>query len=146
MYGKADLMKIVGSIDRDSALTTLISIGVPTMFLEWIKVCITIPSFSSFFFLARLYQLAEPFPFMILKSQATHQYSWRLFSWRKGLRQGNPPSPYLRVPVMEVLSSLLNAIPRAEFVRYHPSCSRVQLTNLCFTNDLRHSSRVMMIF
>lgn len=50
MYGKADLMKIVGSIDRDSALTTLISIGVPTMFLEWIKVCITIPSFSSFFF------------------------------------------------------------------------------------------------
>lgn len=43
---KADLMKVFDSTDWDSVLTILISIGVPTMFLEWIKDCISIPPFS----------------------------------------------------------------------------------------------------
>lgn len=45
MCGKTDT-KVFDSIDWDSALTTLISIGAPNKFLQWIKVCIMIPSFS----------------------------------------------------------------------------------------------------
>jgi hypothetical protein len=48
------------------------------------------------------------------------------FKGAKGLRQWDSLSPYLFVIAMEVFSKL----------KFHPRCSKLKLTHLCFVNDL----------
>ena len=61
--------------------------------------------------------------------------SWKVFfHGRKGLRQGDPLSPFLFVMVMEVLSRMLNSPPQ-DF-QFHQFCEKVRLTHLTFADDL----------
>ncbi|XP_038994336.1 uncharacterized protein LOC120118357 [Hibiscus syriacus] len=58
------------------------------------------------------------------------------FKGTKGVRQGDPLFPYLVVITMNVLSNLLDKAAVHGVIQYHPKCHRVQLTNLCFADDL----------
>ena len=55
----------------------------------------------------------------------------------RGLRQGDPVSPYLFTIVMEVLNLiLLRRINQTGQFTYHQGCEELKITNLCFADDL----------
>lgn len=58
------------------------------------------------------------------------------FMGTKGLRQGDPLSPYLFVLTMEVLAQMLNANFRAGLIGLHPHAASPMVTHLSFADDI----------
>lgn len=58
------------------------------------------------------------------------------FQARKGLRQEDPISPYLFVLVMEYLSRRLKTLKNMPDFNFHPRCAKMNLTHICFVDDL----------
>ncbi|CAA7034489.1 unnamed protein product [Microthlaspi erraticum] len=58
------------------------------------------------------------------------------FKGKTGLRQGDPLSPILFLMIMNVLSLMLNKAATEGSFDYHPGCEDLQLTHLCFADDL----------
>nr|GEX32247.1 putative reverse transcriptase domain, reverse transcriptase zinc-binding domain protein [Tanacetum cinerariifolium] len=56
---------------------------------------------------------------------------------KRGLQQGDPLSPYLFTLVMEILTLMLKRKVRlSNSFSFHRYCSKLELINLCFTDDL----------
>ncbi|GKC01404.1 RNA-directed DNA polymerase, eukaryota, reverse transcriptase zinc-binding domain protein [Tanacetum coccineum] len=71
--------------------------------------------------------------FSICVNGQVHGY----FKGAKGLRQGDPSSPYLFTLVMEVLNLILIKNIEAEGnFKYHAGCKELKITHLCFADDL----------
>jgi hypothetical protein len=112
---KVDLMKAYGSIKWDFMMHSLHCFGFPGKFLMWIKECITSHRFT------------------ICLNGTPVGY----FEGKKGLRQGDPLSPYLFVLAMEVFARIMVGLTVEGLgFKFHHKCLKLRLTHLCFADDL----------
>lgn len=58
------------------------------------------------------------------------------FKGKRGLRQGDPVSPYIFVLCMEIFSRKLKAMSENQDISFHLKCKEVGLVHLAFANDL----------
>ncbi|KAL0282661.1 UNVERIFIED_CONTAM: Retrovirus-related Pol polyprotein from type-2 retrotransposable element R2DM [Sesamum radiatum] len=111
---KIDIQKAYDSVQWDFLFETLKLFQFPLQFITWIEQCVTTAMFS------------------ISLNGCLH-----FFAGARGLRQGDPVSPYLFVIVMEILHVLLKLrIQSEEEFRYHWKCSELGIINLCFADDV----------
>lgn len=112
---KVDIQKAYDTVNWDFLKTVLIRFGFHSSMVHWIMVCLTSASFS------------------ICVNGELHGF----FKSKRGLRQGDPMSPYLFTIVMEVFNLMVKRqIRRDDRFRYHWGCKKLMLTHLCFADDL----------
>ncbi|KAL0439808.1 UNVERIFIED_CONTAM: LINE-1 retrotransposable element O protein [Sesamum latifolium] len=112
---KVDLRKAYDTVEWDFLIATLQLFGFPNSFIKWIEECVTTSSFS------------------VCLNGSVHGF----FGGARGLRQGDPMSPYLFVLVMEVLSMILQQlIEQDEEFTFHWKCRDIGLFQLSFADDL----------
>ncbi|KAI9174132.1 hypothetical protein LWI28_012433 [Acer negundo] len=112
---KVDLMKAFDMVDWGFLLETLAAFHFQPRVIKWIKACLTTPKFS-----------------ISLNGELAG-----FFSGKRGLRQGDPMTPYLFVIAMEVLSKILvNRIADSHSFKFHWKCDEIKLSHLCFADDL----------
>ncbi|GJR74621.1 hypothetical protein Tco_0086986 [Tanacetum coccineum] len=59
------------------------------------------------------------------------------FKGKRGLRQGDPMFPYIFTLIMEFLTLILHrSVKDSNSFTYHHYCSKLNIINLCFANDL----------
>nr|XP_016511332.1 PREDICTED: uncharacterized protein LOC107828514 [Nicotiana tabacum] len=83
-------------------------------FIGWIMECVTTVSYS----LALNGGLTRPFPA------------------KRGIRQGDPMSPYLFVIAMEYLQREMSTLTMQKEFKFHPKCKKLGVTNIYFADDL----------
>lgn len=93
----------------------LVQFGFHEIMVHWIMECVTSASFS------------------LSINGNIHGY----FKGKRGLRQGDPLSPYLFTLVMEVLTLVLQKRVEESLVfKYHVKCKSLGIINVCFADDL----------
>ncbi|GJV05010.1 hypothetical protein Tco_1338579 [Tanacetum coccineum] len=112
---KVDIQKAYDTVDWGFLKNILAGFGFHTRMIGWIMECVTTTSFS------------------VCINGSLHGF----FKGKRGLRQGDPLSPYLFTLVMEILTLMLQrGVRNANSFTYHRYCSRMELINLCFADDL----------
>lgn len=109
---KIDLYKAFDSLHWDFLMNDIHSLGFPHTFLCWIYEWISTPMY------------------FVKVNEALHGY----FEGKKGLRQGDPISPYLFTIAMNVLSALHAKAPKN--FNFHWKCKHLKLTHLFYANDV----------
>ena len=89
------------------------------MFIQWVMKCVKTVNYT-----------------IVVNGQTTQR-----FDAAKGLRQGDPMSPILFAIAMEYLSRLLKGLREEKMFKYHPKCSKLDITHLSFVDDLLLFSR-----
>ena len=92
----------------------MFGLGFPEMFVQWVMKCVKTVNYS-----------------IVVNGQISQS-----FEAAKGLRQGYPMSPFLFAIAMEYLSRLLKGLREDKQFKYHPRCSKLEITHLCFANDV----------
>lgn len=54
---------------------------------------------------------------------------------KRGVKQGDPLSPFIFIIAMEFLSCMLKMNTNVPNLKYHPKCERLNLTHLAFADD-----------
>ncbi|GJV81463.1 RNA-directed DNA polymerase, eukaryota, reverse transcriptase zinc-binding domain protein [Tanacetum coccineum] len=112
---KIDIEKAYDTVEWDFLSCCLKHFGFPELLVKWIMSCISSTSFT-------------------VNVNGDHV---GFFKGMRGLRQGDPLSPYLFTLVMEVFNLVLKReIDKNPSFRFHWQCSELKLTHLCFADDL----------
>nr|XP_043639239.1 uncharacterized protein LOC122610308 [Erigeron canadensis] len=112
---KVDIQKGYDTVDWKFLRAILIGFGFHTIMVDSIMTCVTSASFSL----------------------SINGNIYGFFKGERGLRQGDPMSPYLFTLVMEVLSLILKkAIRETGSFKFHNQCKKDQIINICFVDDL----------
>ncbi|GKC11905.1 putative ribonuclease H-like domain-containing protein [Tanacetum coccineum] len=111
---KVDIQKLYDIVDWDFLKKILAGFRFHTHMIGWIMECVTTTSFS------------------ISINGSLHGF----FKGKRGLRQGDPLSIFFTL-IMEVLTLMLQrGVRNAYSFTYHRYCSKLELINLCFADDL----------
>ncbi|XP_028070654.1 uncharacterized protein LOC114273089 [Camellia sinensis] len=111
---KVDIMKAYDSVRWEFIIDILKAMAFLPVMVSWIQAYITSPSFS------------------ICINGSLHGY----FKGARGLRQGDPLSPYLFVLAMEILAKILAEKSMQPLFKFHWRCEKTKIINLCFADDL----------
>jgi hypothetical protein len=112
---KIDIQKAYDTVDWSFMHKVLTGFGFHQKMIGWIMACISSTSFS------------------ISVNGEIHGY----FKGVRGLRQGDPLSPYLFTMVMEILTLILQQdVAFDASFRFHSRCEKQRIINLCFADDL----------
>ncbi|XP_022031917.1 uncharacterized protein LOC110932977 [Helianthus annuus] len=112
---KVDIQKAYDTVDWRFLKRALIGFGFVGKMVEWIMSCVSTPTYS------------------VCVDGNIHGY----FKGQRGLRQGDPISPYLFMLVMAILTGILHHETRMDSLfRFHNRCEKQQIVNLCFADDL----------
>ncbi|XP_040865556.1 secreted RxLR effector protein 78-like [Glycine max] len=116
---KIDLHKAYDSISWEFLDWMLKYVGFPAQFCSWIMECISTTSFSV----------------------AINGSIYGHFKGQRGLRQGDPLSPYLFFLCMQYFSHNLQSLKDNVNFQFHPNCAVVLLSHLAFADDIMLLSR-----
>ncbi|KAL0361809.1 UNVERIFIED_CONTAM: Retrovirus-related Pol polyprotein from type-2 retrotransposable element R2DM [Sesamum radiatum] len=112
---KVDLRKAYDIVEWDFLLEVLRLFRFSSRFTGWIEECVTKPSYS-----------------VCINGEAH-----RFFRGARGLRQGDPMSPYLFVLAMELLRGILQQMISTDpSFQFHWKCAELGLFQLGFADDL----------
>ncbi|XP_022024382.1 uncharacterized protein LOC110924695 [Helianthus annuus] len=112
---KIDIQKAYDTVSWSFLEDVLNGFGFHSKMVTWIMACVSSASYS------------------ISINGNLHGY----FRGRRGLRQGDPMSPYLFTLVMEVLSLLLQHGARSSSAfKFHAHCVKQRIINVSFADDL----------
>nr|GEZ63726.1 hypothetical protein [Tanacetum cinerariifolium] len=112
---KVNIQKAYDTVDWDFLRIILLGFGFHQKMVSWIMECVTSTSYS------------------ICINGSLHGY----FKGKRILLQGDPISPYLFTLVMEALTLMLQRkVHQTDQITYHKYCSKMELVNLCFADDL----------
>ncbi|CAL1357332.1 unnamed protein product [Linum trigynum] len=111
---KVDVMKAFDSVDWGYLRTVMQAMKIADQFIKWIDICLQSTKLSVCF----------------------NGGLCGNFAAQKGLRQGDPLSPYMFVIAMEVLSCMFNRAYAIKTLPPHPQTHRISLSHLCFADDL----------
>ncbi|GJT15727.1 RNA-directed DNA polymerase, eukaryota, reverse transcriptase zinc-binding domain protein [Tanacetum coccineum] len=112
---KIDLQKAYDTISWDFLKSTLEGFGFHERMIQWIMECVTTTAFT-----------------LNVNGERVGY-----FKGGRGLRQGDPMSPYLFTLIMEVFTLILHRqIAKEPKFQYHFGCKEILLTHVCFADDL----------
>lgn len=111
---KVDIAKAFDTLSWEFLFNCLIGLQLPSELIGWLRACVCTPSYT------------------VGYNGTVQGY----FKGKRGLRQGDPLSPYLFVIAMNMLSHMLNQAAVEMKIQYHQKCSSSKLTHLCFADDL----------
>jgi hypothetical protein len=109
-----DLQKAYDTVEWTALETIMREMNFPPKFIYWIMVCVSTVSY---------------------KYAINGQHS-EVLKAKRGLRQGDPISPLLFVLIMEYLHRCLQNLHKNPNFNFHPKCEKLQITNICFADDL----------
>lgn len=107
------------SIEWSFLKDVMVELGFPDCFVKWVFTCITTVSYS-----------------ILINRKPT-----KPFSAKKGLRQGDPMSPFWLGIGMESHPRHLQQLQTQPNFNFHPKCEKVAITHLMFADDLLMFSR-----
>ena len=111
---KIDIQKAYDTISWSFLESILTRFGFPQKMVHWIIVCVSTTAFT-------LCVNGDRFGY---------------FKGGRGLRQGDPISPYILTLIMEVFTLIMKKHSLDSRYRYHWRCKQLQITHLCFADDL----------
>lgn len=114
MMMKVDLQKAYDSVEWSYLEQVMEFLGSPQQFMKWISMCVKTVHYT-----------------ICINGEYTEP-----FDAAKGLRQGDPISPYLFAIAMEYLSRILGDVDKQTGFKYHPKCAKQKISHLSFADDL----------
>ncbi|GAB2286220.1 hypothetical protein Dimus_039749 [Dionaea muscipula] len=118
-FFQIDLKKAYDSVEWIFLKQMLEALHFPPMFIKWIMTCVNTVTYSI----------------------SLNGHLFGFFKGMRGLRQGDPISPYLFVICLEFLSRHLQQLQNTHGFTHHLKCRELNITHLAFADDLILLSR-----